>query len=634
MKLPCSNAWQSYVPSDILIFLRATPTLCQILRGKIKHASIVITGRCATESKFCEMKILLIYPYPLYDRSREEDISVVPIGVYYVAALLKENGYDVEILNWYNIHKTPEKIFEILADKKPEVIGFCILNANRWGGVEIAQLAKKINPKVKIIFGGVAPTLMWKHFLIHFPDIDFVVTGEGEHPFLCLVRLIEKGNYKNLKNIKGIAFREGIAFRKGNRIVKTKSAELIRDLDKLPIPAKYFEYQHVVSSRGCAGKCTFCGSPKLWQHRIRFRSPENFVRELELLFNKGVTFLYFSDDTFTINKKRVIEICKKIIEKRLNITWVAISRVDYVNEEVLYWMRKAGCTQISYGVESGSEKIRRLLNKDLKTEHIKDAFALTCGYGILARAYFIYGSPEETWETIQHTIDLIKEIKPFICIFYILEIYPGTKLYLDYQKKFKATDDVWLKKMEGICYFETDPDLSQELVFKFGRRLRGELYAHAGDFVEAIDLVDKKEFHEMHADFCSRLGMTFSHGGFAKIEAIKGKDKVAEKLFKKALTYSPDHRAYLGLGILKQNENKYEEAVKILSEGVRHFPESEELNMCLGINYISVGDYENALLCLLKFQDSKQASYQIARCYRALGNREKESEFLEKVDAL
>ncbi len=574
------------------------------------------------------MKILLVYPYPLFDRSREEDISVVPVGLFYVAALLKENGYDAEVHNWYDIHKRPDEIVQVLAEKKPDVVGFSILNANRWGGIEIAQIAKNINPNVKIVFGGVAPTFLWKHFLTHFPEIDFVVVGEGEYAFLSLVRLIEKGKYKNLKNIKGIAFR------KGHRVIKTKAPEPISDLDEVVIPAKYFRYQHVVSSRGCSARCTFCGSPKMWGHRIRFRSPENFVEELELLSSKGVGSFYFSDDTFTVNKKRVIDICKKIIEKQLGITWVAISRVDHVDDEVLYWMRRAGCVQISYGVESGSEKIRGLLNKGLKADHVKNAFALTHTHGILARAYFIYGSPEETRETIQETIDLIKKTKPFVCIFYILEIYPGTKLYVDYQKKFGATDEVWLNKMEGICYFETDSNLSQELVFDFGRRLRNALYANVAGFVDALALADKKELYEKHADFCSRLGMTFSHGEYARVEAIKEKHRVAEKLFRKALTYFPDHRAYLGLGILRQNEGNPEEAVEILSEGVKHFPDSQQLNMCLGVNCINIGDHDKALSYLLGLQDSKEACFHIAGCYKALGIAEKESEFLKKVDSL
>jgi uncharacterized radical SAM superfamily protein len=530
------------------------------------------------------MKILLIYPYPLHDRSQEEDIKPVPIGLYYVGAVLKENNYDVEILNWYDIHKTPEKIGEVLSEKKPDVIGFSILNMNRWGGLEIAQIAKQINPEVKIVFGGVAATFLWKHFLKHFPQIDFVVIGEGENTFLKLVRFIEKRNYKKVKDLKGIAFR------KNGRSY----------------------------SRGCPWKCAFCGSPAFWGQKIRFHSPENFVRQLEILYNKGVTFFYVSDDNFTIKKDRVIEICRGIIERDLRITWVAISRVTYVDEEILYWMRKAGCTQISYGIESGSEKIRGLLNKKVTTDEVKRAFSLTHKYGMIARAYFIYGSPEETWETIQETIDLMHEIKPLICVSYVLEIYPGTRLYSDYRQKFNATDDVWLKRVEGICYFETDPHLSQESVFAFGNKLRNDLYENIDHFVESIDLIDNEELYEKHADFLSRLGMTFSHGDYSMIETIENKDGIAEKLFKKSLEYYPNDRAYLGLGMLQQKNRRFEEAVEILSKGVELFPDSEDLSLCLGISYMNIGDYTAALSHLQKMQHSKEATYYIEKCQQEL----------------
>lgn len=566
------------------------------------------------QGSYLIMKILLIYPFPLYDRSNEEDIKPVPIGVYYIGSVLRENGYDVEVLNWYNIHKTPQKITEALLEKKPDIIGFSILNANRWGGIEVAQIAKEINPDIKIVFGGVAPTFLWKHFLKYFPQIDFIVIGEGEYAFLNLVKLIEKGNYGRLKNV------EGIALRQNGKIIKTKPPRPIQNLDELPIPGKYFKYQHVTSSRGCPWKCTFCGSPRFWGRKIRFHSPENFVRHIELLYNKGITFFYVSDDNFTINKNRVIEICKMILDKDLKITWAAISRVNYVNEDMLYWMRKAGCIQISYGIESGSEKIRGLLNKNVKTDQIKSAFSLTQEHGIIARAYFIYASPEESWETIQETIDLIHQIKPLICVLYILEIYPGTKLYLDFQKQFNVTDDIWLKRIEGVCYFETDPNLSQEVVFQFGKRIRTELYENMNYFVESVNLIDKKELYEMHSDFCSRLGMTFTHGDYSKVEAIEDKDKIAEKLFAKSLSYYPNHRAYLGLGMIKQNNKEFEEAVRILSKGVELFPESEELSLCLGITYMNLRDYDTALSYLMKLQHSKEASYYIEQCHKELGD--------------
>jgi radical SAM superfamily enzyme YgiQ (UPF0313 family) len=574
------------------------------------------------------MKILLIYPYFIEERIHVEDITVPPIGIYYVGAVLKENNYEVEILNWYAINKTPEKIEEVIVEKKPDVIGFSILHANRWGGIEIARTAKQLDPKVKIVFGGIGATLLWEHLLTHFPEIDFVVIGEGDYTFLNLIKGIEEEDGKRPQAIKGIAFREN------GKVVKTEKADLQAELDRLPIPAKYFEYQHVSSTRGCAWNCTFCGSAEFWGHKIRFRSPKNFVEELELLYKKGITFFYISDDTFTTNKKRVIEICKRIIEKNLKITWFAISRVDHVDEEILCWMRKAGCTQISFGVESGSEQIRNALNKKVKTAQIEKAFSLTVQYGILSRAYFIYGSLGETWGTIQETIDLTHEIKPLSMVVYILDIFPGTQLYADLQKRSSVTDDVWLNKIEGIMYFETDPNLSDELILAFGNKLRSDYYENIHKFVEAIRLVDKEDLYEAHADFCSRLAMTFSHGDYSKIDVIRDKDEIAEKLYKKSLGYYPNHRAYLGWGIIKQKSRKYRESIEVLSEGIEVFPESKGLNTCLGLSYMNLGEYEIALKHFLNFSNSKDALYHAAACYKELGDSEQESAYLKKAHVL
>jgi anaerobic magnesium-protoporphyrin IX monomethyl ester cyclase len=575
-----------------------------------------------------KMKILLIYPYCLEDRLHTEDVGVVPIGVYYIGALLKENHYDVEILNWHNIKNSPQKIAETLRDKKPDIIGISILHANRWGGLDIARVAKKADPDVKIIFGGVGATFLWKHFLTHFKEVDFVVIGEGEYSFLNLVRCVEKADYGNIDTIRGIAFR------KDGRAVRTGEAAVIQDLDKLPIPAKYFEYRHVSSTRGCPGRCTFCGSPQFWGNKVRFHSTEYFVKQLELLYGKGITSFCFSDDTFTINKDRVIEICKKILDRDLKVTWVAISQVKYVSEEMLYWMRRAGCIQISFGVESGSEAVRRGLNKNITTDQIKKAFALTTKYGILARAYFIYGASGETWSTIRETIDLIHQIKPLSIIFYLLDIFPGTALYSDLKKRSGITDDVWLEKIEDILYFETDSRLSQEQILDFGETLRREYHESLAGFAGSIELIDQPELYETHADFLSRLAMTFTHGDYAGIEAIRGKVEAAERLYRKSLGYHPSHRAYLGLGIIQQKKGDYKESIRTLSEGTTVFPKSEPLNMCLGISYMNLGQYDSALSCFLAFQGSKAALSHIADCYKAMGDSENASAFLKKRRSL
>jgi len=581
-----------------------------------------------TKQKKRKMKILLIYPYWLEERVNTEDVVVPPIGMYSVGAVLKENHYDVEILNWCRINETPEKISEILIEKQPDVIGFSILQANRWGGIEIAKIAKRINPEVKIVFGGVSPTFLWKHFLTHFPEIDYVVMGEGEYTFLHLIRCIGKKEYDHIGNIRGIALK------KHGKVVRTKPAEYIKDLDQLPIPATYFEYQHLSLSRGCPGNCTFCGSPKFWGRKVRFHSVDYFVEELELLYKKGINFFYFSDDTFSVNKKRVIQICKKILKKNLRITWNAISRVNYMSEEVLSWMRKAGCIQISYGIESGSEKIRAYLNKKITTREIKKTFDITLKYGILPRAYFIYGSPGETGKTIQESIDLIKKIKPLVIYSSVLSLFPGTELYSQYKKKSKLSEDIWLNRIEDIKYFETDAKLSRDAVISFGKKLRTTYYESLPAIVGAIELIDKKEFYPMHADFCSRLGMTFDHGDYALNENIKGKDNIAEKLYVKALNYHPNPRAYLGLGILNQKKSAYRESVQILSKGVEHFPGNEQLSLCLGISHMNLGDFETPLSFFLKYQHSKQCLGFIVACYHELNDAENASAYQKKLESM
>ncbi len=558
------------------------------------------------------MKILLIYPYFLEERIHREEIEAVPIGLYSVAAVLKESNHDVEVMNWNEINRTPERIPEILKKKRPRVIGFSILNGNRWGAIEIARTAKKMDPEVTIVLGGIGACFLWEHFLHHFPEIDYIVLGEGETAFLELVGFLEADQEGTPVAVKGIAFRsEG-------KPIRTGLPAPIQDLDSLPIPAEYFTYQHVSSSRGCSWRCTFCGSPKFWGESIRWRSPEHFVRELEVLYDKGVRFFYFSDDTFTAGKKRVIEICRRILEKKLKITWFAISRVNYVNEEVLFWMRKAGCLQISYGIESGSEKIREGFDKHIKIRHIKKAFALTMKYGILARAYFIYGSPGETWETIQETVDLMHEIKPLGAVFYILDIYPGTDLYERLKESAGITDDVWLQAIEGILYAETDSALPDKLILAFGKRLREEFYGNVHRFARSLRLIDRKDLYEEHADFCSRLGMTFSHGDYARSDHVREKEVTAESLFKLSLHYAANHRAYLGLGVIRQKRGEYAESAKILLEGVQHFPESEDLTVSLGISYLNMRDYQAALTCFSRFPESKTSSTYRSQCLEAM----------------
>jgi len=559
------------------------------------------------------MKILLIYPYFLEKRIHEYDISVPPIGIYYVGALLKENGYDVQIYNWHNINQTPDIIADRIKNERPDIIGFSILHANRWGGIDIAKIAKSLNPDIKIVFGGIGATFLWDHLLTHFIDIDYIVLGEGEFPFLKLVKAIAADAHDKIPHIPGIAFRHQQQPR------KTDPAAPVENLDLFPNPARYFQFQHVAFTRGCPGNCAFCGSPHFWGPRVRTHSPNYFVDQLELLTQKNIRFFYFSDDTFTYKKHLVQSICKEIIRRQLDITWVAIARVNHIQADILDWMRKAGCIQISFGIESGSEKIRRKLNKPIKTAQIKKAFDLVKHYGIMPRAYFIYGSPGESPETIQASIDLIREIKPLSIITYILDIFPGTRLYHELLEQGRIPGDIWHKRIEDLLYFEIDDCMDPESILIYGNTLRQTFYQDLPLFVEDIDLVKDPEFDRLHADFYSRLGMTFSHGDYSKINAIPEKKSIAKALFQKSLGFYPDHRSYLGLGLLYQQKGLLEKSIQILDQGLAHYNDSMDLSICQGVNYMNQKAYDRALTYFLDYKDQEQVRPFITQCYDALG---------------
>jgi anaerobic magnesium-protoporphyrin IX monomethyl ester cyclase len=571
------------------------------------------------------MNVLLVYPYFLDNRINEEDVSAIPMGLYYVGAMLQAKGCPVAILNAYDLKPSPHRIRTLIEANKPDVVGFSILHANRWGGVDIARMVKAINPAATVVFGGVGATFLWDHFLTHFSEIDYVVRGEGEYTFLELLRYLENKPTGPPDHI------DGLAFRKTGRPFKTRDREPVADLDSLPMPAEAFTFQHLSLTRGCPAGCTFCGSPAFWNRRVRFHSADYFVTQMVRLREKGVTFFFVSDDTFTLKRDLVIDICRRIVENRLDITWAAISRVDCVDEEMLGWMRRAGCTQISYGVESGSRKIRDLYHKRISDAAILQAFRLTTRYGIMARAYFIYGAPGETDATIAASLDLIRRIHPLSAIFYILDLFPGTALYEDFKRRSGVNDDIWLERVEDILYFETDERLDRDTVLGFGRRLRDGYFTMLPAFAEQLELVDEPDLYPFHADFLSRLALTFSHGDYAANPLVKNSRATAINLFKRSLGYCPDHRAYWGLGLIYQQQQRFDKSVAILEQGIAHHPDSFDLHMTLSDSLMRLKRYPQARRCLRAFQKHPMAIERIVRCYRFMGDREQEQIWLKRL---
>lgn len=517
------------------------------------------------------MKIFLIYPYTNNDTEENVNTIPIPIGIYYVAAMLKEHHYEVEILDCHGMRNSIQTIENIFLERRPDIVGISILNINRYGGIEIAAIAKRLLPDVKVVFGGIGASFLWEHFLIHFPCVDYIVIGEGDYTFLYLVELIQRNKYDALESI------EGIAFRKNHEIIRTPNRPFIDNLDELSIPAKYYTYNFLISSRGCFGKCKFCGSPAFWKRQVRFRSVDNFVDEIELLFRKGVKKFFISDDTFTYKKERVLEICQQIIKRELDIEWWAISRVDFVDEQIIYWMKRAGCIQISYGVESGAKSIRKVLNKNITDEQIKRAFEYTRKYGIIPRAYFIYGNPGESDETIQDSIDLMREIKPLAAAFFILGLFPGTQLYAQYISNSGLSDDIWLNRGSWINYYDTCDKISDSMIQAFGRSLKSAYHENIINDICSVDLADFTELYKGYSAFWIRLAENILEGLYGK-EEFNRKEQIAEDLLRKALSYYPTVEAYFKLAKIEMSRGNRDKAYSILLDATRYFPEMREIN--------------------------------------------------------
>jgi anaerobic magnesium-protoporphyrin IX monomethyl ester cyclase len=559
-------------------------------------------------------RIALVYPYFLEARIHTEEIAAVPLGLYYVGAMLKAHGYEAAILNWHAADRSAAAIERALGALTPDILAFSIVHANRWGAIDIARIAKRLNPQVTIVCGGIGATFLWHHLLTHFEEIDYVIRGEGEMAMLALVRTLES-------DAKDFATVPNLAWRGPQGIMQSTLAPPIADLDALPAPARYFDFQHLSMTRGCPGRCTFCGSPRFWGRRVRFHSAAYMLDQLELLTTRGTNFFYLSDDTFTLQPKRVIELCRGIVSRGLKISWQAISKVNAVNAEMLRWMRKAGCVQISYGIESGSPAIRRRMCKDIDEAQILRAFDLTVRHGILARAYFIYGAPGESDDTIAATLELIRRIRPLAAIFYVMTLFPGTDLYDDYRRRKGSGEEVWLQRIEDLLYYETDPDLSRERVLDFGRRLRTTYHNWLPEFAERIELADDPELRTEQADFLSRLGLTFSHGDYARLVAPAIARPTARRLFERAIAHHPDQRACLGLALLDQEAGAWQQAEQTLRRGLSHHPDDALLNLRLAIGLMQAGDYRQAMAHLLPFRHSPDILPYLQACRRQLGIR-------------
>jgi radical SAM superfamily enzyme YgiQ (UPF0313 family) len=376
-----------------------------------------------------------------------------PLGLMYLASYLEREGITADIVDVksYRNGEISDKVIESIKKANPIMVGITCLSTEVE---EVISIGKKIKKEINcyVVVGGIHPTISPQDFLGSTSPVDFVVIGEGE---LTLTELL-----KTIKNEQDLWNVPGITWFNGDQIVRTENRPPINNLDELPFPAfekvpmNYYISPNIYAvrgillsaffiftSRGCPFRCKFCSNKSVFGRRVRYRSAKNVVDEIEYLVNNyRIDGFYIYDDTFTINKQHVLNICDELESRKLDLIWGCETRADLISEDLVKKMKQAGCIQIDFGVESGSQKILDILKKDITVPQIKNGFNTCRKFHIRRFANFMVNTPGETEEDIQKTIVLAKELNATLNTFNVTTPFPGTDLYKEIETKLSPKD--------------------------------------------------------------------------------------------------------------------------------------------------------------------------------------------------
>ena len=485
------------------------------------------------------MKVLLINP-PVRQRQGPQDI---PVGLAMIASITKQEGHQIAFLD-LNANRVPLQVAanEIMIDDY-DIIGIGGLSSQYKEIKQILPICRQIHPDALIVAGGGFVTYMPDKMLKLRPEIDIIAIGEAEETWADFLR---EGSQGDFSKVKGIAFRD-----KNGKIIFTEPRPLIKDMDTLPYPAyelldldKYSEnYQfclseemlstkrkiHMITERGCPRQCTFCthngmsrwdqivsiGKEKVrelddefgFQQIARFNSPKFVVKHLKFLteqYNLGYVFI--ADANLTSNRKRTIELCNLMIKEGLpnKVKWGTAGDAASVDDDVIALMKKAGCTFISYGGESASDKVLKYdIQKGTTRKNNQDAVDIMKRQGMEPIMTFMLGNPHEDVNDILETTDFfIKNnlsCDPFICT-----PYPGTKLYLDYEQQILEQFDERLAEVKNW----PEGSIDKELLAQWKEQALDK-------FLSSLDDADVLSAHVSqvfnHHDLLGLKALMFSH---------------------------------------------------------------------------------------------------------------------------
>lgn len=351
----------------------------------------------------------LVYPY--FQPSNDNSIfRFPPLGLGYLAACLKANGVSVELVDC--TFASEEEALERVRRSQPRIIGVQAMFSMKEKSLQLARLLRK--DCELLVAGGPLPTSNPEGFLSSF---DVVVIGEGEHTMLELVRAVQNGT-----DLAGVA---GIAFKEKGEVRFTPSRGFIEDLDNVPFPSRemfdnqaYKDYYSrnygytttsVITSRGCPFQCDFCSRP-VFGSRFRSRTAANVAQEVEAVRDMGYGRIWFADDCFTLDRKRLLSICDELVRRRISVGWECLSRVDTVDLAVAEKMKKAGCVRVFFGVESGNDSILKIMRKQATVKQARDAVNVFRKVGVQTGAFFILGYPGEDDGTVLETVNFASSL--------------------------------------------------------------------------------------------------------------------------------------------------------------------------------------------------------------------------------
>jgi radical SAM superfamily enzyme YgiQ (UPF0313 family) len=409
-----------------------------------------------------------------WPHKRSDKYIEYPIYLSYTVAVVEEAGFDVSFVDAIMDELSIEEFAQRVHDLGPQLALVETSTPSIDFDLETAAAIKRLSPETFVALLGSHVTYFGKQILAENPAVDAVVRGEFEFTAADLARALNAGANDasgvtpDLSGVLGLTYRDAEGDARAN-----PDRPRFEPLDKVPFPARHIvkggDYRAgiysgghptaMVSSRGCPYRCTFCLWPGiLYGHKFRARSAEDVVDEIEEAVRVyGHDEIYFDDDTFTIDRQRVMDICSMIQERGLEqeVEWIAQCRVDTVDREMLQAMKAANCGYILFGVESGSPKMLKRMKKGITLDKVRAAFKLTKEVGIKTQAFFIFGVPEETQGTIRETIEFAKELNASSTQFAVAIPHPGTALYEECKANGWLTSEEWADYTSEASLIET-----------------------------------------------------------------------------------------------------------------------------------------------------------------------------------